>query len=347
MVPQASVRRRTPGPSGPRCTPSTPRRLIRQNSAGLRPAHTTRRKAQGSPRHRLTATRGTTPRAWVAWRPWTAARSRDTGSSAPHPWRPSQRRLACPRRAGPCRSRPSWPLRRPRRLGLRSPDEPATTPAPTAPKSALPRRPRCPVTGRAWSAVRGSAIPFRFVETRFLMICPDSAGDTSPAVSRTRHASPAPRGAMRNVLSCALPCVVLLALAGPARAQGQTTPDSRPVSGTVAGPGIRPDPADPAVPVPRAMHRSALSGSAPVAADTPPIPWRSANETVNRIGGWRAYAREASMPPAPAPSPAAAEGGPTQGGARPEPSMHRDRHHHGHHGHQGHQGHQGQHGPRP
>lgn len=174
------------------------------------------------------------------------------------------------------------------------------------------------------------------------MFCPDSAGDTAPAVSRTRPARPALRRALRNALSRALPCVVMLALAVPARAQGQTTPgaatpDSRPVPRAVASPGTRPDPADPAVSVPRVVHRSALSGAGPGAADAP-IPWRSANETVNRVGGWRAYAREAAPPPAPAPSPAAPAaptGSPARGGAQPEPATHHDQRHHGHQGHQG------------
>jgi hypothetical protein len=47
------------------------------------------------------------------------------------------------------------------------------------------------------------------------------------------------------------------------------------------------------------------------------VPWAQANETVNRIGGWRAYAREAQTPePAAAPpgarvapAPAPAHGG--------------------------------------
>jgi len=36
--------------------------------------------------------------------------------------------------------------------------------------------------------------------------------------------------------------------------------------------------------------------------DEPATPWRAANDTVNRIGGWRAYAREAQTP-APIPAP--------------------------------------------
>jgi hypothetical protein len=83
------------------------------------------------------------------------------------------------------------------------------------------------------------------------------------------------------------------------------------LSGPVAAQPVRPaapaasaagDPADPSRPVPRLEHRSVLAAYRP-AHEVPPIDWRTANETVNRIGGWRAYAREAAAP-APA-SPAA------------------------------------------
>ncbi len=43
---------------------------------------------------------------------------------------------------------------------------------------------------------------------------------------------------------------------------------------------------------------SAFEGYVP-SAPAQPVPWREANEQVGRIGGWRAYAREAqaAMPP--------------------------------------------------
>ena len=74
-----------------------------------------------------------------------------------------------------------------------------------------------------------------------------------------------------------------------------------------APPTARPDPLDPAAAVPPATYASTLR---PVrrATDAKPVPWREANDTVTRIGGWRAYAREplpgaaASSPP---PTPAA------------------------------------------
>lgn len=52
--------------------------------------------------------------------------------------------------------------------------------------------------------------------------------------------------------------------------------------------------------------RSAFEGYRPF-DDAGVAPWRAANDTVGRIGGWRAYAREAQGPaPAPASAPAAA-----------------------------------------
>lgn len=67
-----------------------------------------------------------------------------------------------------------------------------------------------------------------------------------------------------------------------------------------------PDPLDPKAAVPPAQHRSALGTYRPL--DEMPVgSWKEANERVNRIGGWRAYAREAAQPAAaPASTPASA-----------------------------------------
>lgn len=64
----------------------------------------------------------------------------------------------------------------------------------------------------------------------------------------------------------------------------------------------RPDPLDPAVPVPALSHSSALT-HAPSLTEVQVGSWRDANDTVNRIGGWRAYAREARPPQAPQTAP--------------------------------------------
>ena len=62
-----------------------------------------------------------------------------------------------------------------------------------------------------------------------------------------------------------------------------------------------PDPLDPQAAVPPAQHRSALGAYRPL-AETPVGSWKEANERVNRIGGWRAYAREAAAPAPAAPA---------------------------------------------
>jgi hypothetical protein len=84
------------------------------------------------------------------------------------------------------------------------------------------------------------------------------------------------------------------------------------------GAPTRPDPLDPKSPVPALVYESTLS-QAPRAGSEGPVGWREANDKVARIGGWRAYAREAQQPdpakpstaappaaPRPAPQPAAA-----------------------------------------
>ncbi len=68
-----------------------------------------------------------------------------------------------------------------------------------------------------------------------------------------------------------------------------------------AGPTKRPDPADGQASVPPLIYRSAMPKSAPP-AEAPVGSWPKANDTVWRIGGWRAYAREAARANAPAPA---------------------------------------------
>ena len=62
------------------------------------------------------------------------------------------------------------------------------------------------------------------------------------------------------------------------------------------------EPLDARAPVPPVVYRSALSDYRRL-GDDKPVAWRQANDTVGRIGGWRAYAREASAPAAAASTP--------------------------------------------
>lgn len=76
-----------------------------------------------------------------------------------------------------------------------------------------------------------------------------------------------------------------------------------------AAPAPPADPTQAQAAVPRAVHSSALAGYRRH-ADPTPLAWKDANETVNRIGGWRAYAREVAAPSAPAASAPARKGPP-------------------------------------
>lgn len=69
----------------------------------------------------------------------------------------------------------------------------------------------------------------------------------------------------------------------------------------------RADPLDAQARVPAITHVSPLASYRRL-GDDKRVAWTEANETVNRIGGWRAYAREAQQPDpaAPAPTPSAA-----------------------------------------
>jgi len=94
-------------------------------------------------------------------------------------------------------------------------------------------------------------------------------------------------------VASAAACTALAALATPLAARAQAPVP--PVLGT------RPDPLDAQARVPPLLHQSAFAqyrrlGEVPVGS------WREANDTVTRIGGWRAYAREAAEPALPAAS---------------------------------------------
>ncbi len=99
-----------------------------------------------------------------------------------------------------------------------------------------------------------------------------------------------------------------------AQAQGSTH---------AASPAARPDPLDAKARVPAPDHRSAFARYRAF-DDDKPLSWREANEAVARIGGWRAYAREAQQPEAkPAGTPAPSSPQPTDtDAARPMPPGH-------------------------
>ena len=72
---------------------------------------------------------------------------------------------------------------------------------------------------------------------------------------------------------------------------------------TPASTARKADPLDARASVPAVVYESAFSRHRGVAGEKA-IPWREANDTAARIGGWRAYTREAQRPePAPPASP--------------------------------------------
>ena len=102
-----------------------------------------------------------------------------------------------------------------------------------------------------------------------------------------------------------------------AQAQGKPSPD-RPALPSRPAPVAPADPLHPQAQVPAAVYVSPLSTYRRLGEDKR-VPWTQANETVNRIGGWRSYAREAQQPdtmaPGPVPQAGAAPGTVTAPGA--------------------------------
>ena len=107
---------------------------------------------------------------------------------------------------------------------------------------------------------------------------------------------PLPRRSPKPAVAAA---AVWVALA--AQAQGTPSPDrpalpSRPARVAPA------DPLNPQAQVPAVIYTSPLATYRRLGEDKR-VPWTQANETVNRIGGWRSYAREAQQPDTMAPGP--------------------------------------------
>lgn len=89
-------------------------------------------------------------------------------------------------------------------------------------------------------------------------------------------------------------------------AQSQTHPPTHAAAPSLQAPARseRADPLDAQARVPAVAYVSSLASFRRLGEDTR-IGWKQANETVNRIGGWRAYAREASQPDSAPPASAA------------------------------------------
>lgn len=99
-------------------------------------------------------------------------------------------------------------------------------------------------------------------------------------------------------------------------------------------PPTRPDPTHVDAAVPPLAHHSALLRYRPQSDDAR-LDWRAANAEVARIGGWRAYLREAQAPEPAASAPVAPTGTAPTGTAPtgtaptgPAPMPHHDHRHH-------------------
>lgn len=112
-----------------------------------------------------------------------------------------------------------------------------------------------------------------------------------------------PKTRLRSLVSVTLSTCALAA-----QAQGPTHAASA-ANAVNAANTLRPDPLDATAVVPATGYHSAFARYRGL-GDDPPLSWREANDAVARIGGWRAYAREAqqSAPlPSDAPEPAASK----------------------------------------
>lgn len=87
-----------------------------------------------------------------------------------------------------------------------------------------------------------------------------------------------------------LPAALALATVA---ATAQRTPSAPPPPPSMSAA----DPLDAAATVPPLVYRSALATFKRL-GEMEALPWREANHRVGRIGGWRAYAREAAAPDA-------------------------------------------------
>jgi hypothetical protein len=98
------------------------------------------------------------------------------------------------------------------------------------------------------------------------------------------------------------PVLVLAVMATSVHAAAQTSTQT-PVK-TAA-----PDPTDAKAKVPALVYTPVLADYKN-ARDEAPLDWRQANDTARALGGWRAYARDAALPPSAAAA-AASQAAPT------------------------------------
>ncbi|WP_428509839.1 hypothetical protein [Roseateles sp.] len=138
---------------------------------------------------------------------------------------------------------------------------------------------------------------------------------------------PAPGMALPRHLLCALLCAPLAFALAPT-ASAQTPRSTSPSPNT----SLSADPLDPNVPLPPLRYRSALQSyraDPGTELGTELGDWKASNERVQRIGGWRAYAREANASPLDA-SPANAAASVPASQAKPEPAPKAGGHSHHH-----------------
>lgn len=77
-----------------------------------------------------------------------------------------------------------------------------------------------------------------------------------------------------------------------------------------------PDPTDPRAGIPTLQYRSPFRDYRPLGEDKP-LAWKAANDEVQRIGGWRAYAKESRETPATDVAPTASPATPVKPMAEP------------------------------
>jgi len=121
------------------------------------------------------------------------------------------------------------------------------------------------------------------------------------------------RAALRAIAGALLAGAAVAAAADPGR---KIAPGAAPARMRCTPPDG--DPLEAGTPVPAAAHVSAFASYRRL-GETAVAPWKPANDDVGRIGGWRAYAREAAGPAPAAAAPAApvCNDAPLPLGARP------------------------------